>query len=177
VLRILPELYALAPPSEFSQRTISLLHDLVGCDYAIWLVLNYTNGVRLAAAAESEKRLTPELVALLEASEPSSPHKRYAERTRDPKAVIWSRLPQRECLEHRSAFGAMYRQLDSKYQLAAPIAVDWDSAVLVGFHRKRRDFTEQDRILMDLLQPHVRRAYSNALTRYDNASWRVSSRR
>jgi DNA-binding CsgD family transcriptional regulator len=163
VLRILPELYALRRPMQFFETSLSLLHQLVICDHCEWFVYDYTSGVRLTTAVESDRRLTPRLATLIEQALPSHPQVRHYASTRDAPVVILSDLPSRERLEHRWQFDEIYRHFDMDHQISTLIVSNPQMSVGLGFQRKAHDFTERDRTLVNLLQPHLQRAYANAL--------------
>jgi DNA-binding CsgD family transcriptional regulator len=51
------------------------------------------------------------------------------------------------------------------YQLGASFALDAASKISFGLNRQRRDFSEEDRLLIDLLRPHLRQVVQQARAR------------
>jgi len=55
-----------------------------------------------------------------------------------------------------------YKPMKIPYTLATSLSIAHESVIALGLHRERRDFSEQDRLLLDLLQPHLVQASRNA---------------
>jgi len=65
-------------------------------------------------------------------------------------------------LENSALFTDIYRERNIKEQLSILIAFPKPLMVAVGCHRDRRTFTERDRLMLNLLHPHLLAAYRNA---------------
>jgi hypothetical protein len=58
----------------FLETSVRLLHELIGCDYTGLFQYEFRPRVRQVTCVESDRRLTPHLVALLEEAVPSHPY-------------------------------------------------------------------------------------------------------
>lgn len=73
-------------------------------------------------------------------------------------------LPRRR-YEGLGLYRECYRHLDTEYQMVLPVVAADGHTVGVALNRKVRDFSERDRRVLELFQPHLRTAYLNALAR------------
>jgi DNA-binding CsgD family transcriptional regulator len=162
VLRILPPLYTYAPLNEFLTTSIHLLHGLMQCDHSAWFVYEYRDRVRLRAIAESDRRVTRDVAAILEEGVTSHPLARHCAIERPAGAVLLSDTPERARMEHRERYAEIYRLLEMDHEITLPIVLSSERSVGISFRKRARDFTERDRHLLNLLQPHVQRAFANA---------------
>ncbi len=55
-------------------------------------------------------------------------------------------------------FNLLYRPLGIAHELTAVVPLDRDAFLICSLHRQRHDFSERDRLLMNLILPHVARA-------------------
>lgn len=54
------------------------------------------------------------------------------------------------------------KKYDVEYQICAPLLCGGAGLKGVAFHRDRRDFSERDRLMLNLISPHICQAYGNA---------------
>ncbi|MBI5902217.1 MAG: hypothetical protein HZB84_01890 [Deltaproteobacteria bacterium] len=54
------------------------------------------------------------------------------------------------------------KKYDVEYQICAPLKCMWSGLKGIAFHRDRRDFSERDRLMLNLISPHICQAYGNA---------------
>ena len=80
-----------------------------------------------------------------------------------PVPLMLSDFPQRVCHrfydEHRA-----YCVCTGKNNLTVPIAVSRAGASALSFRSYNKPFTEEDRLVVTLLRPHLRQAFANAET-------------
>ena len=55
-------------------------------------------------------------------------------------------------------FNLLYRPLGISHELTAVVSLDQDAFLICSLHRQRHDFSERDRLLVNLLAPHIARA-------------------
>ncbi len=66
---------------------------------------------------------------------------------------------------HKSiVYQEVYRHIDAEDQFAITLRVSRDAVAAISLNRSRRSFTEIDRELLNLAQPHLIQAYRNAET-------------
>jgi DNA-binding CsgD family transcriptional regulator len=162
ILRILPELYAYSPPLRFFETSVRLLHELIGCDYTGLFQYEYRPRVRLVTCVESDRRMTPQLVALLEEAVPSHPYIHHYAMAGKATSLMSAEMPARALAEHKWKYEEIYRVFEQNYGMMVLIVLNEIGAVGISFHRNSRQFAERQRNLLDALQPHLQRAYANA---------------
>lgn len=59
-------------------------------------------------------------------------------------------------------YNEFYRKYDTEYQICLPLSYRQDTAEGIAVNRNRRDFSERDRLMLNLLGPHIVQAYKNA---------------
>ena len=83
-------------------------------------------------------------------------------KTKDLQALkITDFLTQRE-FERTGYFNEFSRQLDIRYQVIYYLFNDADAELAMVLNRRSRDFSERDRTVANLLQPHFAQAWLNA---------------
>ena len=159
LLRFLPRLYRARQLGEFLDASAQQLSRLIECDGCGWFVYDLA-GPRLRAVSESGERvLTPRLISAFERTAPTHPFLQLWATSRT--AVQLSDLPQRTRLRWIDENWDIFREIGTGV-LSVPVLVDRRQAVAVSYRRKRGAFTEDDRLMANLLQPHLRQAYLNA---------------
>ncbi len=88
----------------------------------------------------------------------------YYRQTHDGHArKITDFLPQQHFLR-LGLYVEFYRRLDTRYQIAMKLPSPPSLTVAFVLNRDRRDFSERDRLMLNLLRPHLIQAYRNAET-------------
>lgn len=59
-------------------------------------------------------------------------------------------------------YSELYRPMRMEYAMSAALSAHRPCLIAVALHRGRRDFSERDRLLLNLLRPHMVQAYANA---------------
>lgn len=59
-------------------------------------------------------------------------------------------------------YNEFYRKYDTEYQICLPLSYGPNAGEGIAVNRNRRDFTERDRLMLNLLGPHIIQAYKNA---------------
>ncbi|MDB5325352.1 MAG: response regulator receiver protein [Phycisphaerales bacterium] len=73
-------------------------------------------------------------------------------------------LTRRE-LKASGLYHSVYRHLDTEFQMAVTVVADPGKTVGIALNRKLRDFSERDREVLQLLEPHLRTCYASAMQR------------
>lgn len=158
----LSEIYALRPISGFFQVTTRILREIITADQCTWFVYGMGPRPRLERVVEFEPRITVQIAARVEEALLTHPFAGYW-LGGGPQTALTSTdfaLAVRDA--HRSSVPDVYRHLELNYELAVPVHFTPRQAIGVTLVRKTRGFTERDRMLLTLFQPHLRQAYSNA---------------
>ena len=86
----------------------------------------------------------------------------HVERTKDlGTRKITDFLSQRQ-FRNTDLYNEFYRPLQLPYNMGASIAITRNSVLAIGLNRVKRDFADDDIVLLDLLRPHLVQAYANA---------------
>ncbi len=59
-------------------------------------------------------------------------------------------------------YQTVYRDISGQHQMAVALPLEDTNIVAFAFNRKKSDFTERERAILAVLQPHLTRAYRNA---------------
>ena len=161
-LAAIPDLYAYRRIEEFLEHSLRTIRLLLPCDHIGWLRFAFADAPKLLSIVESEKRLTPELTPLLEDSILSHPFAGHWADARQQTALIFSDFPKRVMLTHRGQYEELYRSVQMNYGMSIPVDFDRHGGIVLSFIKSSRDFTERDRVMINLLQPHLQCAHANA---------------
>ena len=66
--------------------------------------------------------------------------------------------------QRRDIYHEFYKPMKIPFTLATSLPNIHGAVIALGLHRERKDFSEQDRLMLDLLQPHIVQAFQNAQT-------------
>jgi DNA-binding CsgD family transcriptional regulator len=159
------ELYEYRDLQRFRQEIPAILLKLIPSEYFFWAeyaIDPAANRQTLTNYVESDQRVTPELAKQMGGHIMEHPFTRYflagGERTALMLSDFWTQT------EFRNS-GVVYdthRQWGFKFNLSAPLVAEPGRAAGVGLCDGRRDFTERDRLVLNLLQRHFDRAHHNA---------------
>lgn len=93
------------------------------------------------------------------------------------RAVKISDLLTDRQFQRLALYNEFYRKYDIEYQMLMQVCGDDSITTGITFNRDKRDFSEQERLLLNLLGPHVVQAYNNAkaisVSRNETATWAV----
>jgi DNA-binding CsgD family transcriptional regulator len=155
------EIYSWRTVEIFKEAQHSSLRKAIPADYLALLGYEFGPTVKLVQQEESERRTTPEIVAIAERSMSRHPMLKYCLKTGDVSAQLLSDFMKPRDLEADPDFRYLPRN-DVNYSLIAPISVGPRRCSAYSFCTKSRDFSERDRTLLNLLLPHIRQARRHA---------------
>jgi DNA-binding CsgD family transcriptional regulator len=153
-----------AGPDELAAAAMRELSELVRCDYVSYVETN-PGARRATAITDPGEAITRDAPEALARNLDDHPLVRYYATTGELRALKMSDfLTHREFLRTR-LYDELFRPAETDYLLSAVLPMP--RGIVVGFslHRKRKDFSERDRALLDLLEPHLAQAYEQALLR------------
>lgn len=163
VMRVLPELYRHRPVSALLSDAVRLLGTLIPNDGCGWFVYALDGRPRLEAYAESEPVLSSR--TLIRVPGIVSHH---------PFIGLWSRYQAQVPLMYSDVSTPTLRWFVDKHYgtdmsreigadaLTIPVTVTPALACAVSFRRERGRFTEENRAVAALVQPHLAQAFANA---------------
>lgn len=114
------------------------------------------------ARAEPSTAKCPGIRQLFERYLPQHPLFTYYQRTGDASATkLTDFLTQRQ-FHTLKLYSELYRPMRMEYAMSVALSGPRPFCVAVARHRSHRDFSERDRLLLNLLRPHLVQAYANA---------------
>jgi DNA-binding CsgD family transcriptional regulator len=160
---VLPDLYALTPAEGFPARAMSVTGNLIGADKGDYTEFDIGTGAfRVLVDPEPPQlRLLEEARAAFMREHPVLPH--YL-RSEDPGARMISDFLSTAEFRRRGLYGEFFRPLGVEHQLTVLVGGRSTSQpAAVSLDREHLPFSEQDRRLLDRLQPHLAAAQRNAI--------------
>ncbi len=142
---------------------IEIVNDLVRCDSVAYNEIEPSRR-RVVAVVQPEaesNRLIP-MIPVWERYMHQHPLvKHFKQNPNDRPRKITDFLSQAE-FERTDLYRQFFQQVDVRYQMVTIMPAPAPLVVGLSHNRSRRDFSERDRTLLDLLRPHLRQAYENA---------------
>ncbi|HXX36595.1 MAG TPA: helix-turn-helix transcriptional regulator [bacterium] len=159
VLAFLQELYATCDLKEFQAHVVSVLPQLVPADSISY---NEVNPQARRNQYVSVPVVPPQYEPAFLRHIGEHPLITHYHRTRDGRALrVADFLSQRQF--HRLAlYNEFFRPLRLEYQVAVTLPVPPPLVLGIALSRNRRDFTDRETQLLNLLRPHFVQAYRNA---------------
>ena len=152
------ELYELRTLEAFRQASVEIARSIIPSDYSLWGVYALGAVPKLTNSKESYRCLTPAMIAYAEHHLYSHPFSLYFLRTGDVSALKLSDFLSLHQLKNSRMWEEYYRPMDANYMLCASTTTGTANVSAIGVSRKSRDFTERDRLILNLLRPHLLQA-------------------
>jgi DNA-binding CsgD family transcriptional regulator len=161
LLDFVQDVYAVRTLGAFPEHVISRLPGVVPSDITAFNEINLRRR-RCVVVSNPSELWTRERVALLERHIAEHPVAAHYRRTGDGRAVKISDFITVRQLRHLRLYSDFYQPLGVTFQMA--VALPADPRLVVGFtaSRSRHDFSERERLMLDILRPHLIVAYRNA---------------
>ena len=165
LLDFLHEVYALRALDEFGPGLMRALPRLFSCDIYAYNEVN-PERKRLSAAMEPDVFAADDL-RIFERYMHQHPLINYYRRTGDGRALKISDFLSRREFHHLDLYNEFYRVIPKvEHQLAVVLPAPPPLVVGVTLNRsgqkQKHDFTERDRLRLELIRPHLAAAYRNA---------------
>jgi len=166
LLDLLLELYDLCDLDAFRTRALSLLSSLVPSDIISYNEINAPMQ-RIAGTAqpslESWEAVLPDHQCIFEQHMADHPLIAHYHRTSDGRALKISDFLSQRQFHALGLYQEFFRPLRVEHQMAATLSAPAPLVVGIALNRSRgRDFSERERLLLNLLRPHLIQAYRNA---------------
>lgn len=155
------EWHAARSTDELAAVVCSSLRRLIPCDAAGWNEIDL-DGQIVRVHNEPELVFAHEQLNRLVATHPLL---RYVIETGDLSARTISDLLDVDAFHRTQLYLEVYRSLGVEDQLAAAVEVDDSRIVAVALNRGACTFTDDDRVMLDLLRPHLVAAHERATRR------------
>lgn len=162
LLEGLRRLYAVRETDSFAREALATLRTIVPCDVAAYALINTAEWQDTYQLEPRAYAIPRGFVAAYQRHLPEHPLVTYhLQRAGNPVLKLSDFLTRRQF--HRlGLYQEVYRLIDVEHQIGFRLRMV--PPLLAGFalSRRRGDFSERERLLLELVRPHVVQAYGNA---------------
>jgi DNA-binding CsgD family transcriptional regulator len=153
---------ALRDVEGFAAGAVRSLPALVPADIASYTVVDRRRW-RIAVEKEPSDAGFPDADRVFERHMHEHPVLAYCLATDDAPALRISDFLTRREFRRTALYNEFFRRIGTEHQLVARVPAGPPLVIGMALHRKRREFTERERLLVNLLRPHLSQAYRNAV--------------
>lgn len=158
----LHDLYAIRSWDELTTHVLNSLPTLIPTDICSYNDMSSRRRYAAYRGWPDNHPSIPQAAEILGRYAHQHPLLTHVERTKDLTShKITDFLAQRQ-FRTTALYNEYYRPLQLPYNMGTAIALTKDSTVAIGFNRVKRDFTDDDLAVLDVLRPHLVQAYGNA---------------
>ncbi len=159
--QFLVELYALRDHRAFVQHLLAVFPDLFHSDVTSYNHYDIHGPARTVAEWTPLEAISSDDIPVFAHLLHQNPLARYMQDTQDgvPRKIS-DFIGQRD-FRRLGIYHEFYRKVGIAYQMGCTLAAAPDLVICIALNRGRRDFSEQDRSLLTLLQPHIAQAFQN----------------
>jgi len=163
VLRFVGEIAAVDQLSEFPVRVLKGLKGLIPCDLIGYNEINPAGGQALMVLDPvSLDRSGLDGQMAFQRLVRQHPVLRHHARTGDGRALKISDFLSRDEFHRLDLYAESFRLIGAEDQLAVALPSPPPLVIGLAFNRGRRNFSERDRQVLDLVRPHLAQAHRNA---------------
>jgi DNA-binding CsgD family transcriptional regulator len=160
----LRDVYALIDIGIFAEQFISRLRNVLVCSGILFgnCDLRSMRSEFVTDHPDASKLSLDQIIADLPRDQ-QHPYWPYYLRTRDPRATKLSDFMSRRELHSKGFYTELYRPFKAEAEIGCMLVIAPNSHLTyIAAIRDGGDFTERDRVVLNLLQPHFSQAYRNA---------------
>lgn len=167
---VLEKIYAIRDLDGFVVSAMRTLPALMNSDMAAYNEVNYA-GRRMTTVIDSPigQNHWHEVQVVFETLMSQNPLIEYSARGRGSPKKISDFITSEEWRD-TGIYQSVYREIGGEYQIAVALLLDEAAIVAFAFNRTHGDFTERERALLTILQPHLTQAYQNARQHTQNTA-------
>ena len=161
-LSFLREIYADPLDLEsFAAGIVSALPKVVPSEWTSYNEVN-PQSQTIIWAMEPIPSDSPELARAFAQHMPEHPLINHHQQTRDGRALKISDFLTQSQFHKLELYNEFYRRLEVEHQMAVILPAPAPLVIGIAVNRSSKDFSERDRLLLDLLRSHLVQAYRNA---------------
>lgn len=162
VIQALDELYDLCPLDEFPARVLGLVPRLIGSDLASYNEINPALD-RAVFDTDHDRERFASFAEIFDRHLNEHPLITHYQQTGDGRALKISDFLTQQAFHRLGIYSEFFRPLGVEHQLVVTLPSGPRSLVIgLALNRSKPDFSERDRTLLELLRPHLARAYANS---------------
>lgn len=160
VLDCIHALYGCRSLASFPAHALATIGKLVPTTLAAFSEVNLALGRTLMVMDPPLER-HEEVVGTWDDHRDEHPLVRYVAETGDGQAIKISDFLRPAQFHALALYRAVYAPLGAEDQMSVTIRSDAGVIIAIALNRSRRDFTEVDRMKLNLVRPHILQAYAN----------------
>lgn len=161
LLLCLREVYEHLDLEGFASCIVSTLPKVIPSEWTSYNEVN-TQSQIITFVMEPLPSGFPDGVQVFERHIPEHPLINHHQQTRDGRAVKISDFLTQSQYHRLGLYNEFYRRLEVEHQMSVTLPAPAPLVVGIAVNRSGRDFSERDRLLLNLLRPHLIQAYRNA---------------
>ena len=162
VLDLLPDAYSLRNGHAFTTQMLRVVTAVIPADIATYFAIDCRTFTFTSTATPAGADDFPGSEDVFRRCVPEHPMLVNLTRVRDGSAHKISDFMTRTQLHRLALYNEYYRRIGTEYQMAMALPGSKDSVVGIALSRNRRDCSERDRTLLNVLSPHLWQAYVSA---------------
>ena len=159
---VLPEAYRLCNHDAFTAHVLRVVTTVVPADIASYFAIDCKTWAFTSMATPAGADDFPGSGEVFRRCVPEHPMLVNLTRVRDGSAHKISDFLTRRQLHRLALYNEYYRRIGTEFQIAMALPGGKVTAVGIALSRQRRDCSERDRTLLNVLSPHLWQAYKSA---------------
>jgi len=164
VLSTIEEIYRFQRVEQFPTRILSAIKNAIPCDLATYNEVN-PERTKIASISEpAEATARPGVQEILQQHLREHPLVKYYVSTGDGRSIRLSDFLTQRQFHDWGLYSEFYRPLNVEHQMTTSIVTGWRQFIGIALSRHRPDFSEKERLMLDLLRPHLVQACRNIQT-------------
>jgi DNA-binding CsgD family transcriptional regulator len=160
VLACIHDLHACRSLADFPRQSLAALARIVPSTLSAFNEVNLRRG-RIVSILDREVANVNAMIAAWERHRTQHPLVQYVEETGDGQAMKVSDFLSEEEYHALDLYRTCYRLIDAQDQMSVTLRSEGGVILAIAFNRPARDFTEADRVKLNLVRPHLLQAYAN----------------
>ena len=161
LLEFIKECYGICDLETFAHRVISRLSKLVPSEIISYNEVNLRRR-RDAYLAYPANAYGPAENKIFEQHMHEHPLITHNQKTRDVRALKLSDFLTQRQFHRLALYNEFFRPLSAEHQMAFGLPSPPSLTIGIALNRTKRDFSERERLLLNVLSPHLIQAYRNA---------------
>lgn len=162
LLKELAALYSLAPLEEFPIKVLAVVHRLIGCDAASYNDFELSSG-QFRALVDPAESIDSKVAPAFDRFVHQHPVIAHYEQTGDPRALMISDFLRPVEFRRLGLYSDFFAPLGFNDQLSTTLPASQGGRILGIALNRCGGFNEQDRLLLDILRPHLLVTHRNAV--------------
>ena len=161
VLSTIEKIHIIQHVQQLPTHILSAIKDAIHCDLATYNEVNRERTRIISISEPSGITENSSVQEILQHHLREHPLVNYYVRTGDGSSVKISDFITQRQLHDLGLYREFYRPLNLEHQMTASIVIGPRRLMGIALSRHRPDFSEKERLMLDLLRPHLVQAYQN----------------